>query len=364
MPSGRVSVSTRHHERVALTGTDLYADVVGQPRAVEQLRAAAAAPVHAYLFVGPPGTGKRAAARAFAASLLCPDGGCGSCRDCRLALAGEHPDLIVFEPKGDRLLVGEAAEIVRAASRSPAEGRRKVLVLTRFHRIEQFGAMLLKSIEEPPESTVFVVVADDVPPELVTIASRCVRIDFVPVPIDLVVERLVAEGVEPDVARSAADASAGNLERARLLASDPDLAARRDAWHRVPERLDDTGAAVASAVDELMAMIDAAAAPLRARHAEEAAAVQARIEQYGERGSGRKELEDRHKRELRRHRADELRFGLATLAVRYRDAAASSPRPAPMIAATTAIHTAAEALIRNPNETLLLHALLLNLPPL
>ena len=353
---------------MALTGTDLYADVVGQPRAVEQLRAAAAAPVHAYLFVGPPGTGKRAAARAFAATLLCRDGGCGSCRDCRLALAGEHPDLMVFEPKGDRLSVdkttGEVPRIVREASRSPVEGRRKVLVLTRFHRIEQFGAYLLKSIEEPPESTVFVVVADDVPPELVTIASRCVRIDFVPVPTELVVERLVAEGVDEAVARSAADAAAGNLERARLLASDPELAARRDAWHRVPERLDDTGAAVAATVDELLAMIDAAAAPLRARHAEEAAAVQARIEQYGERGSGRKELEDRHKRELRRHRADELRFGLATLAVRYRDAAATSPRPAPMISATTAIHAAAEALIRNPNETLLLHALLLNLPPL
>jgi DNA polymerase-3 subunit delta' len=111
-------------------------------------------------------------------------------------------------------------------------------------------------------------------------------------------------------------------------------------------------------------MIDAAAEPLRARHVEEAAAVQARIEQYGERGSGRKELEDRHKRELRRHRADELRFGLATLAARYRDAAAASPRPGPMIEATTVIHAAAEALIRNPNEMLLLHALLLRLPAL
>ena len=343
--------------------TTLYDAVVGQERAVEQLRGAAVAPVHAYLFVGPPGSGKRAAARAFAASLLCSNGGCGECRDCRLALAGEHPDVRFFEPKGDRLLVNEGEEIVRRASRSPVEGRRQVLVLTRFHRIEQFGAMLLKSIEEPPESTVFVVVADDVPPELVTIASRCVRIDFGPVPTPLIADRLVAEGVEASVAGTAAEAACGDMERARLLASDPELAARREAWRTLPDRLDGTGAAVTREVDRLLAVIEGAAAPVRDRHAEEVVALQARIEQYGERGSGKRELEDRHKRELRRHRADELRFGLATLAGRYRDdlvAGAAGPRS--VSETVTAIHTAVEHLIRNPNETLLLWALFLRLP--
>ena len=342
----------------------LYDEVVGQPRAVEQLLAAVRAPVHAYLLVGPSGSGKRAAARAFGASLLCRQGGCASCRDCRLALAGEHPDLIVFEPKGDRLLVQEGEEIVRVASRTPAEGARKVIVLTRFHRIETFGAMLLKTIEEPPPSTVFVVVADDVPPELVTIASRCVRIDFAPVPTALIVERLTAEGVAPDVATDAADAAAGDLSRARLLASDPGLAARRDAWRRLPERLDGTGAAASVAVASLQELLDAAAGPLSARHAEEVAELQTRVERSGERGSGRADLETRHKREQRRLRADELRFGLATLACRYRDELASHPRPLEVIDGLEAIQRAAEALIRNPNETLLLTALFLALPPL
>jgi len=352
----------------------LYAEVVGQPRAVAHLQASAANPVHAYLLVGPSGSGKRAAARGFAASLLCRRGGCGECRDCRLALAGEHPDLIVVEPKGDRLLVSEGEEIVRVASRTPAEGARKVIVLTRFHRIENFGAMLLKTIEEPPASTVFVVVADDVPPELVTIASRCVRVDFAPVPTALVVERLVADGVASEVAATAAAAAAGDLARARLLASDPGLAARREAWHRLPERLDGTGAVASMAVAGLQEMLDAAAGPLSAQQAAEAAELQERIKQSGERGSGRrgsggagpasKDLEDRHKREQRRLRADELRFGLATLAARYRDELATHPRPREIVDGLRRIQAAAEALIRNPNETLLLTALFLELPPL
>ena len=342
----------------------LYAEVIGQDRAIEQLSAAARAPVHAYLLVGPPGSGKRAAARGFAASLLCAGGGCGECRDCRLALAGEHPDLVVVEPKGDRLLVQEGEEIVRVASRTPAEGARKVIVLTRFHRIETFGAMLLKTIEEPPASTVFVVVADDVPPELVTIASRCVRVDFRPVPTGLVVERLVAEGIPADAAETAAAAAAGDLGRARLLAGDPGLAARREAWHRLPERLDGTGAAVSTAVAGMQELLESAAGPLTARQAAEASELQERIKQSGERGSGRKDLEDRHKREQRRLRADELRFGLATLACRYRDELVSHPRPKDIVAGLGRIQAAGEALIRNPNETLLLTALFLELPPL
>ncbi|MDQ1423295.1 MAG: polymerase subunit delta, partial [Acidimicrobiaceae bacterium] len=80
-------------------------DIVGQPDAVVQLAAAASAPVHAYLFVGPAGSGKRAAGRAFAAALICADGGCGHCRDCRLALAGQHPDIREVERTGPAISV-------------------------------------------------------------------------------------------------------------------------------------------------------------------------------------------------------------------------------------------------------------------
>ena len=91
-----------------------------------------------------------------------------------------------------------------------------------------------------------------------------------------------------------------------------------------------------------------------------------RIKSMGERGSGKKSLEERHKRELRRHRVDELRFGLATMAGSYRDALVNGTmtRPDRAAAAVTRIHQSLEALDRNPNEQLLLQALLMELPPI
>lgn len=346
---------------------DVFAAVVGQPRVVDELRAATRAPVHAYLLVGPAGAGARRAASAFAAALLCADGGCGSCRDCRLAVAGEHPDRAWFEPEGAFLRKEEAEEIIRLAVRSPVEGRRKVLVLADMHRVQQVGPMLLKTIEEPPASTVFVLLADTLPPELVTIASRSVRIDVPPLAPAVIEEALVGEGVPAEAAAAAAVAAVGDLDRARVLTTDPHLLGRRQAWANVPRRLDGTGAAVSVVVDELRAMVDAAAAPLAARHAEELGALEDRVAATGERGAGRRRLEEAQRRELRRHRADELRFGLATLANRYRDGLVHgdpAADPADVLAALAAIDTAAEALARNPNEALLLQALLLRLPHL
>lgn len=334
--------------------SDAFAGVVGQPGVVAQLRAAAQSPVHAYLLVGNPGAGGRAASVAFSAALLCPSGGCGACRDCRLVLAGDHPDVATFEPQGAFLSVkDDVPEIIRLAVRSPVEGRRKVLVLTEMHRVQVAGPALLKTIEEPPASTVFVLLADHVPAELVTIASRCVRIDVPPLPAPVIESLLAEEGVPADAAAVAAAASGGSLDRARLLASDPGLASRRGRWAAVPRRLDGTGAAVAVVVDELLDAIEESMAPLAARQAAEVAELEERVAAYGERGSGRKALADAHRRAQRRHRAEELRFGLATLVGAYR----TDP------AAVAAVDAAAEALTRNPNERLLLQHLLLRLPP-
>lgn len=332
--------------------TDVFDAVVGQPGVVAQLRASTSAPVHAYLLVGDPGAGAAAAAQAFAAALLCPDRGCGACRDCRLALAGEHPDAVTFAPQGASLSVkDDVPEIIRLAMRSPVEGPRKVLILTDLHRIQQAGPALLKTIEEPPASTVFVLLADHVPAELVTVASRSVRIDVPPLPADRVESALLAEGVLPEVAAVAAAAARGSLARARLLASDPGLARRREQWASVPQRLDGTGAAVMVVVDELLGGIEEAMEPLAARQSEELAALEERVAVLGERGSGRRGLAEGHKREQRRHRTEELRFGLATLADRYRTD----------VDAVGAIDAAGLALSRNPNEKLLLQHLLLRL---
>ena len=211
---------------------DVWSEVVGQPAAVSLLTAAAADPVHAYLFVGPAGCTKLEAARAFAGLLLDPAGD-PSGRDTRLARAGQHPDVREVHRVGPAISKEQAEEIVRLASLSPVEGRRKVLILDEFHLLRPEGAArLLKTVEEPPASTVFVILADDIPLDLVTIASRCVRVDFHALPEALIAEVLALEGATPEAAAAAARSAAGNLDRARLLADDPAVAGARDGCAR------------------------------------------------------------------------------------------------------------------------------------
>lgn len=344
--------------------TDLYAGIIGQDKALDRLRASARNPVHAYLIVGPDGTGKLDAAQSFAASLLCAEGGCGICDICRRVAAGIHPDVRVVRRQGASMSVPEAAEVIRMASQAPVESKRKVIVLDELHLVEQAGPALLKTIEEPPPSTFFVGLAEFVPPELVTIASRCARIDFGPVSAEVITEALLAEGHEPDAARLAAENSGGRPERARLLAGDASLAGRVSRWRAVPGELDGTGHRVSVLVDELMAMITEVEENLLAeRHAQEAADLDQRERDYGKRGAGRTEQETRHRRERRRVRTDEIRLGLATLADHYRSrlAAADDRRLRGHLAALEAIGRANTELIRNPNETLLLSALLVSL---
>jgi DNA polymerase-3 subunit delta' len=175
---------------------------------------------------------------------------------------------------------------------------------------------------------------------------------------------LVAEGVDPDRAATAAAAAGGDLDRARTLATDDRLALRHRAWREAPGRLDGTGHKAATVVAELQAMIAEALGPLQERQAAEITEVDEQIEQYGLRGSGRKDLEARHKREVRRFRTAELRFGLATLAAAYRDALVDDSARRSYVEATSRIDAAAVSLQRYPNETLLLQALVAHLPPL
>lgn len=344
----------------------VWAGVVGQRAAVEQLNRSAENPVHAYLFVGPAGCTKEAAARAFAALLLTGVDDAHS-RDARLALAGEHPDVREIEREGARISEKQVSEIIRVASLAPVEASQKVMVLHEFHLLDaKEAARLLKTLEEPPPRTVFIVLADQVPPELVTIASRCVRIEFATLSDDVVREALEADGVGAATAAMAAAAAHGDLTRARLLATDPGLMQRRSAFADVPARLDGTGNTAMRVSAELMGLIEAAAEPLSVRQAAEVTELEARVAAMGERGSGRKQLEERHKRELRRHRTDELRSGMAVVAGSYRDALVQGhlARPDSVATAVQRIHRAIEALDRNPNENLLLQALLLELPSL
>jgi DNA polymerase-3 subunit delta' len=356
---------------------ELYGDVIGEDAAVGALRAAAKRPVHAYLLVGPPGTGKRAAAKSFAASLLCPNGGDGTCETCRRVLAGIHPDVAMVEREGPFINIEAARAITRAAARSPVEGDRKVLILLDFHLVREAGPALLKTIEEPPASTVFVILADYVPPELLTIASRCVRIDFAPLSESVIAETLSREGVDEKLAHELAKAAEGRLDRARLLAADPEFATRRRTWQEIPTRLDGLGVTAVSIAGELVELLERSVTPLRLRHEEELADLEERNARMNEVNgrlaggsrvskAGFRDLEERQRREVRRQRTDELKAGLAALAGVYRDRlAAGGPGTADALAAVELVQQLYTNLAYNPNELLQLQALLVRLgrPP-
>jgi DNA polymerase-3 subunit delta' len=268
-----------------------------------------------------------------------------------------------MRPTGNLFRVDESHELIRLASLAPVEGGRKVVIAVRFQDAHA-PAMpaLLKIVEDPPPSTIFIFLADEIRHEHATIASRCTEIDFSTVGPEVLESALVHEGVEPAAAAAAAAAADGRIERARKLAFDPQVAARRRAWHSIPERLDGSGATVCVLVEEVRDLIEEAMASLQAIHAEEMAEMDRREEQFGTRGSGRDELERHHKRVERQFRTEEIRFGLATLATRYREAVTPDDPSVGPLDAVDRLRSSADALIRNPNEALLLQALLLDLP--
>ncbi len=347
---------------------DLWGEVVGQEQVVAQLRAGVANPVHAYLLVGPEGSGKLAAARAFAAELLAHglDEG-DAARARRLVAVDEHPSLLHFRPAGAKFLLEQAQQVALAASRKPPEGARQVLVL---HGLENPSEgtfeRMLKAVEEPAPGTFFLLPVTRVPAEMATIASRCVRLDLGPVSEELLERRLVDEGVAADLARLAASLSGGSLLRARLLADDPEVGRRRQLWRDVPLRLDGTGAAAAGAADELLDAIDGLLEPLAARHAEELDAFHASYESIeATPPKGRtKELIDRHKREVKKVRLDELRSGLATIIEVYRERLVDGGSHEDFLHVAKRVQHLCDALDFNPSEPLQLRALLLTLPPL
>ena len=299
---------------------DLWAGIPGQDSAVAVLKAAVANPVHAYLLLGPTGAGSRSAARSFAAALLCPDGGCGSCGHCARAMALHHPDLIMTSHEGPFWRVDEIREIVGQAQRRPLEASRTVIILPDAHLLSGAAPALLKTLEEPPATTMFILLADDLPRSLETIRSRCSDVRFETLSPAAIAGILVGDGIDPERAEDIAEGAAGDAIRARLLAADPGFAARLARWRDLPSRLDGTGRTAVVLVGEIQDSLTEAEAPLVARQEAELAEFDADADVHGLRPSGRKEMIDHHKREVRSYRDGEVRAGLGVLARSYRDA--------------------------------------------
>ena len=344
---------------------ELWSTVIGQPEAVSYLQTAVQSPVHAYLFIGPEGAGRRQAAFAFAGSLLVSGSEEEAQRHRQLAALRQHPDIAYVVSQGSSLLVEDAERIIREASRSPIESNRKIIIVDRFQTAEpEVSASLLKTIEEPPASSIFILLADDVREHHATISSRCVRVDLPALSIEVIAEALMETGEKQDHAQFLAMASSGSLERARLLSNDSSVMKRYELWESIPTRLDDTGATVAAIVTEIEEQISEAENPLLTKHQQELDDLTEREEAFGTRGSGRKDLTTRQKREIRRFREEELTFGLAVLSRQYLDASEKEVEEKILNATQLITTTALELLERNPNETLMLQALLLELPAL
>lgn len=230
----------------------MYADVVGQPDAVATLRNAvaasrgdasvpAAAMTHAWLFTGPPGSGRSIAARAFAAALECPDRGCGHCVHCRTVLHGTHGDVRSFNPEGLSIAVKEMRAVVQAAARRPTTGRWQIVLIEDADRLTEGAAnALLKAVEEPSKQTVFLLCAPSTHPDdvSVTIRSRCRVISFGSPSVTAITEVLqLRDGIPAETANWAASVCAGHVGRARRLATDPEAAAARSAVLQIPAQL-------------------------------------------------------------------------------------------------------------------------------
>lgn len=339
---------------------NLLDGIVGQPAAVDRLQAALDSPLPAYLFVGPAGAGLRTAACRFAGELLAARSATPE-RERRLALANQHPDLLVFDRVGAAMTADQARSAVRAAAAAPVEGDQKVIVLSDVDRAGLQAPILLKSVEEPPPSCVFVLLAEEVNRAMETLASRCVRIDFEALSEADLSALLRGDGIADERADFAAAAAGGSIERARLLASDDAAAARIDAWRGLRPSLDGTASSATAAADAALAAAEDAAAPLEARHDAERAEADERAELYGT-NAGRSSLDERHRRELRRVRTDELAMGFAVLSAQIRDEARTGALPAEAAANELgAIADAAEALRFNANQRLALSCLFISL---
>jgi DNA polymerase-3 subunit delta' len=221
---------------VTVTAPGVWADLVGQEPVVETLRAAVASAggdgrsmTHAWLFTGPPGSGRSNAALAFAAGLQCELGGCGECHSCTTARAGSHPDITVITTEGLTIGVDGIREYVRASSLRPALGRWQVLIVEDADRLtDQAAAALLKAIEEPSRHTVWMLCAPAADDVMITLRSRS-RSVVLRTPGTAAIARLLVDrdGIEPAMAQAVAAASQGHIGRARGLARDAGARERR-----------------------------------------------------------------------------------------------------------------------------------------
>ena len=379
--------------------------LIGQAGAVEQLRAAATAGrralagderakvAHSWLFTGPPGSGRSVAARCLAAALQCTgaEPGCGECSGCRSVLAGSHPDVNELTTEAMTYKVEEVRGWLEVAYSRPSLGRWRVLIVEDADRMTpQTSNVILKSLEEPPAQTLWLLCAPSPDDLLITVRSRCRQLRLTTPPVDSLTKLLMQEaGVSQDHAHLAAQISQSHVGYARALARDPQLRQAQVEALMTALRPQSVGEAVVAAQQLLDLAKKNSVNRLEERNAEELATFKQNLGlQPGERvprpvQAQIRQLEEDQKRRAKRSLADELDRILVDLLGFFRDVTVvqlGSPVPPinpdlmdqvswwaervdarGVVDRTEAINLARERLQTNVATTLMLEALLISL---
>jgi DNA polymerase-3 subunit delta' len=338
--------------------------LAGQPNVVTALTRAlggsAHAMTHAWLFTGPPGSGRSVAARAFAAGLQCRDGGCGTCLACRTVLAGTHPDVTVVRTEQLSIGVAEVRDLVRRAAMSPTLGRWQALIIEDADRVTERGAdALLKAIEEPADKTVWMLCAPTADDVVVTVRSRCRAVNLVTPGVGAVTQLLEGEGIPGETAAFAARVSQGHIGRARAIATNPAVAEQRHEILAIPAKLTNLGACLEAAAWAVTTAQEAASAATARLDAEEKQQLAAVLGAQGGRAAPRgaagqmKDLEDQQSLRAKRFVRDRLDQVLLELTSYFRDVLVEQTGAgAPLVNADLAAVIGRAAAAASPESTI------------
>jgi DNA polymerase-3 subunit delta' len=313
----------------------VWRDLVGQEPTIETLARAVhdeSAMTHAWLFTGPPGSGRSTAARAFAAALQCPKGGCGDCVECRTALDGTHADVKVVATEGLSIKVAEARALVQEAAMRPSVGRWRIIIIEDADRLTAYtdapADALLKALEEPTPRTVWMLCAPSLEDVIVTIRSRSRHVRLRTPPVESVAELLQRrDGVEPAMALYAARAAQSHIGLARRLARDEQARIRRRDVIAMSTKIVGVGDAIDAAADLAQIAEEESSASSTERDAAERARL---METLGADPGARVQpphirsqlgaLEKEQKTRAKRHERDVIDRALVDLTSIYRDA--------------------------------------------